>query len=300
MLLNARRLDHLQLILLAMEDITERRRAEAGQREAYATLEARVQVRTQELAEANGRLQAEIAERQQVEVALRASEVQLRALASQLTMAEQAERRRISQILHDDLQQRLYGVRMLLQVVREETAAHAESELATYAQQGYDLLGDAIGLTRQLSVDLSPPVLQEEGLADMLQWLVTQMARMNGLQVAVQAAHNFRIQDADMRVLLFQCIRELLFNVVKHGQTDQATVTLVDGEDDHLLIQVSDAGQGFEVAAAEARHAGGFGLFSVRERLSLFGGRMTIDSVPGQGTRITLAVPRVSAPGRAS
>jgi PAS domain S-box-containing protein len=256
-------------ILTTYNDITERKQAEAALQQLTETLEQRVAERTE---------------------ALRTSEAQLRVLASELTMAEQAERRRIAQILHDDLQQRLFGTRMLLKIVAEETEG-TQSELAAYAEQAYGLLGDAIALARQLTVDLSPPVLKEEGLADMLQWLATQLARQHALQVEVRAKHRFVIPEADMRVLLFQCVRELLFNVVKHGQTDHATVELAPGEAGYLRIQVSDAGRGFDVAAAEARHTGGFGLFSVRERLGFFGGRMAIDSAPGQGTRITLEVP---------
>jgi two-component system, chemotaxis family, CheB/CheR fusion protein len=253
-----------------LRDLTEQKQAEAALQESQAQLQT-----------LNTQLEARV----------QAQTAQLREVASQLTRAEQAERRRIAQILHDDLQQRLFGTRMLLKIITEETDGDPESELAEYAQQAYGLLGDAIGLTRQLTVDLSPPVLKEEGLTDMLSWLATQMARQHNFQVAVQAAHNFPIADADMRVLLFQCVRELLFNVVKHAQTDRASVSLAAGAESHLVIQISDKGRGFDVAAAEARYDGGFGLFSVRERLALFGGRMAIDSAPGQGTHITLNVP---------
>ena len=93
-------------------------------------------------------------------------------------------------------------------------------------------------------------------------------------------------------MLLFQILRELLFNVVKHAGTNRVTIELRD-VDDHLAIRVIDRGEGFDVeaAAARAEQDGGFGLFSVRERLSLIGGRMEIDSAPGAGTRITVHAP---------
>ena len=154
-----------------------------------------------------------------------------------------------------------------------------------------------IAITRQLSIDLSPPVLQEEGLVDALRWLAVQMAERHGLRVTLWAEHAFRIPDKDMRVLLFQIVGELLFNVRKHAATDEAIVALRSDPTGQLLIQISDAGQGFDVDAAAAAYTGGFGLFSVRERLNLFGGHMAIDSAPGHGTRITLTVPVVSRQG---
>ena len=132
---------------------------------------------------------------------------------------------------------------------------------------------------------------------DALRWLAVQMAERHGLRVTLWAEHAFRIPDKDMRVLLFQIVGELLFNVRKHAATDEAIVALRSDPTGQLLIQISDAGQGFDVDAAAAAYTGGFGLFSVRERLNLFGGHMAIDSAPGHGTRITLTVPVVSRQG---
>jgi len=260
MLLNGRRLDHVQLILLAITDITERKRAEEALQQLTATLEQEVDTRT----------------------------VQVRTLASTLTLAEQEERRRISQILHDDLQQLLYGVQMRTMSLMQGIEQEEPATLTTYAQEVYDWLSDAIRMTRQLTVDLSPPLLEGEGLREALRWLATQMAETQGLVIEVRAAHAFWIANKDMRVLLFQIVRELLFNVVKHAGVNEATVDLREGEAGELLITVSDQGRGFDVAAAEAAHDGGFGLFSVRERLALFGGQMTVDSAPGAGTTVTL------------
>jgi two-component system, chemotaxis family, CheB/CheR fusion protein len=138
---------------------------------------------------------------------------------------------------------------------------------------------------------LSPPVLEGEGLAEALSWLSTQMAQVYRLHVDLQTAADVPVTDKEMRVLLFQIVRELLVNVFKHAGSDQATVALYQGEEGGLIIRVSDAGRGFDVTAAEARYDGGFGLFSVRERLGLFGGQMVIDSAPGAGTQITIYTP---------
>ncbi len=248
-----------------VQDITEQRQAEAELRRLTETLETQVALRTE----------------------------QVRALASTLTMAEHEERRHISQILHDDLQQLLYGIQMRMMMVIESIKSEAQENLLSTAQEVYHWLSDAIETTRELTVELSPPILEGEGLAEALGWLITQMAQVYRLRIDLQTAVDIPVTDKEMRVLLFQIVRELLFNVFKHAGTDQATVALVQGEGGGLRINVSDAGRGFDVTAAEARHDGGFGLFSVRERLGLFGGHMVIDSAPGAGTRITIYTPAI-------
>ncbi len=249
-------------------DVTEQRETEAALRQLTATLEVRVQERT----------------------------AQVRELASKLTMSEQEERRRIAQILHDELQQLLYGIQMRMSMIVMDAEAGESTRLVGYANEAYSWLASAIRTTRQITVDVSPPVLAGEGLGEALQWLATQMAEVNGLQVKIVTVEPFAPAngiDQDMRVLLFHIVRELLFNVVKHAATDHATVTIGPMDARALAITVEDEGRGFDLAAAETRYDGGFGLFSVRERLGLFGGQMKIRSSLGKGTVIALDVPLV-------
>jgi two-component system CheB/CheR fusion protein len=223
------------------------------------------------------------------------AEQRVRALVARLTMAEQGERRRLSQILHDDLQQRLYSMQIHLRFLRQEAQGEETGsrerllERTTAMEAG---IAEAIKTTRQLTVDLSPPVLKDEGLTAALHWLRSQMQEMYGLEVELTAAHAFRIADEDMRVLLFQIVRELLFNVVKHAGVNRATVNLHDAADG-LIIRVHDEGHGFHVAEAARRsgRAHGFGLVSVRERLHLVGGTLAIETAPGAGTRVVVRVP---------
>jgi signal transduction histidine kinase len=243
---------------------------------------------------------------------------QVRDLASKLTMAEQKERRRIAQILHDELQQRLYGIQMKItfllqdgaelvagqeehspskQPKRGEQAERGEQtesldQLLQHAEEVYKWIDDAIKTTRQLSVDLSPPVLKGEGLTDTLLWLTTQMKELHDLEIELKAEQAFHLPDHDMRVLLFNVVRELLVNVAKHADTDRATVEL-HWEEEYLVIRVIDEGTGFDAEAAMARQGQrrGYGLFSVRERLDLFDGQMEIDSATDGGARITIRVP---------
>lgn len=227
-------------------------------------------------------------------VAERTAEV--RKLASTLTMAEQQERRRISQVLHDELQQILYGIQLKMAHVRRDAKAENTDRVEENAVQIEQWLRDAVDTTRRLTVELSPPLLQGEGFRDALDWLKRQMRELHGLEVSLKADHSFRMDDQDLRVLLFQTVRELLFNVVKHAQARTARVEL-EQLDGRFAIHVVDEGAGFDVEEAERQAAsgpaGGFGLFNARERIGLFGGGIEIESAPGEGTRVTIVTPVV-------
>ncbi|PMR72592.1 PAS domain-containing protein [Billgrantia endophytica] len=245
-------------------DINEQKLAEQALTELNETLEARVRERTAQVSD----------------------------LAWKLTMAEQEERRRVSQVLHDDLQQLLYGLQIKLCLIQERLAATGQHELTDVVEGTRLWIKQAIETTRQLTVDLSPPILKTEGLAEALEWLQRQMQQMHELDVGMTIHHPPHMPDEDLRVLLFQIVRELLFNVKKHSHVDKAAVEL-DQTEEEIIIQVSDAGEGFDLALMEAgqdEHPG-FGLVSSRERLRLLGGSMEIDTVPRSGTSIVIRVP---------
>jgi signal transduction histidine kinase len=216
---------------------------------------------------------------------------QLRKLASALALAEQRERRRVSQILHDHVQQILYGIQMRSQLIALDAPPDERVHEHLSALQG--LVSDAILTTRTLTVELSPPVLQNEGLAAALQWLVSHMAERYNLRVTLEIATEYQVANDDLSMLLFQLVRELLFNVVKHSGVSEALLTM-SHDDDNLIICVADCGRGFDTQLRpQPLLAGsGFGLYSVRERLALFGGQLRVESGLGQGVRATVLVPR--------
>jgi signal transduction histidine kinase len=144
-------------------------------------------------------------------------------------------------------------------------------------------------VTRNLSVDLSPPVLNNEGLFEAVQWLASQMAQQQGLVVTVKAESALPSIHEDLRELLFQIVRELLFNIVKHADVDSARV-LLSCKDDHLCIEVSDKGRGFDATARKVLQ-GSQGLTRIGQRLQLIGGDMQINSRPGVGTSVILNIP---------
>lgn len=250
----------------AAEELAQsRKRLEA----LNASLEQRVEERTQELAR---------------------SYDEVRRLAATLSRAEHEERRRISGILHDHLQQVLFCAQMKLRAALGEKKPDAAAfEEAIARAEGW--VEEAILAVRRLMVELSPPVLKTEGLVEMLNWLAGQMKEMHSLTVEIIAGDDVRIPDADWRLLLFQTVRELLFNVVKHAETDRARVELVC-ENGSVLIRVSDDGRGFEPTAVKGgASAGGFGLSRLEERLGLFGATLSIESGRGRGTRAAVWAP---------
>jgi signal transduction histidine kinase len=257
---------------LAMESdrrlgmVAELERARSQLQTLNETLEARVQERTA------------IAEH-------RAE--QLRALASQLTNAEQLERRRISQILHDHIQQLLVALKFKL-AARESSPADEELDAEIRA-----LLDQTLNDCRSLSVELSPPMLYDSGLGMTLQWLARQMKEKHGLTVHIEAADGSEPRADDLRVFLFQATRELLFNIVKHSGANEARIRMRCNGENELCISVEDDGAGFEVKELAGRQASNeaFGLFNIQERLDMVSGKLIINSAPGRGTRIKMYVP---------
>lgn len=242
-----------------VRDISERKRADQALSRARAELEDRVRDRT----------------------------ARLRELAVQLNDAEERERRRIVGILHGDVQQTLAGVRFMLDSARRRPLAEAARRriLRTADQH----LLKAYEAMRSLCSDLFPPVLQEASLAETLAWLREDMRTRFGLQVEVRAEAGGEPVTEALRTLVFQAVRELLFNAAKHAGVPRARVHLRLRAGDVLEVEVQDRGRGFN---STRPHATGIGLFSLRERLHHMGGSLRIRSSPGRGTTVILTVPR--------
>lgn len=210
----------------------------------------------------------------------------LSALTTELTLAEDRERRRLAEDLHDRVSQPLAVSRMHLRGAELDTESYDQSELAI----GVRLLDEAIRETRVITTELFPPVLAELGLAASLHWLCDEMERAYGLRAQTISTREPDLSD-DAKLLMFRAARELLLNVVKHSGRDEAVVRL-DILRNGVELSVEDFGIGMDVEAAQAemgKH--GFGLFSIRERLPGLGGSIEIDSVSDRGTRVAIFMP---------
>jgi signal transduction histidine kinase len=241
-------------------------------------------------------LQRDLLDQQQVlaeqAALLEAQHQKIRTLASELTLAEQRERKRIAYILHDDLQQSIYGIRIQKHLIAMSASPEMQSQIQPHLETMENLIDQAIEITRSLGVSLSPPVRRSDEFAPVLEWLATKMEEIHGLRVELEVRGECRVPKEDLRLLLFQLTRELLFNVAKHAGVDQARLVLFE-EADQIFIRVEDNGHGFDVEAVlGGQRRKGFGLYSVKERLELFGGRLEIVSSPGEGSRLLIVAPK--------
>jgi signal transduction histidine kinase/ActR/RegA family two-component response regulator len=237
------------------------------------------------LLKSHDRLEARVVERT-VELEIRARQLQW--LALELSRAEEKEHERIAEILHEDLQQNLSALKFRLWNLFPED--RMDPELKQKISDLENLIYESIQKTRQLSHELSPPVLKQNGLMAALKWLGEEMLSRHGLKVTLTTRGEVNPKSTAVASLLYRAVRELLFNTVRHASTDTAAVEAVrDGRT--IWISVMDTGKGFDpencvIAKSEA----GFGLFSLRERISYLGGRVDIRSAPGMGCCVTLSL----------
>lgn len=213
---------------------------------------------------------------------------QVRALATQLSMTQQQERRRISQQLHDLLQQFLAEGKLRPAGLAREAEG---DNLHRFLRQVDDLLDPGIDPQQSLAAQVCPPILHHGSMSQILQWLARWMQDKHSLTVQINADEQANPRSQEVRAAVFHMVRELLFNVGKHAGTRQATVTLVPGAD-RAQIAVADDGAGFDPAAVRAGRGGvDTGLAGVRRRVEEVGGSMEVHSSPGKGTLVVLEVP---------
>jgi signal transduction histidine kinase len=225
----------------------------------------------------------------EAEHALAQHDSQLRALATEITLAEERARRKLAGELHDGPAQNLAGMAMQLAEIKRKMDDRETLQLLVEAEQ---VLADTTTQTRTLMLELAPPGLHESGLVEALRWLAERAGKQQRLTVTVEDDGLPKPLEDQVTVLLFQTVRELLQNVIKHARSKRATVRCAVNND-ALTIDVLDPGIGFEVHSIDRlpTRQGGFGLFNIRERLKLMGGSVDIHSIVGQGTTVRIRVP---------
>ncbi|MFT5699064.1 MAG: PAS domain S-box-containing protein [Desulforhopalus sp.] len=233
----------------------------------------------------------EISDRKQAEEDILRYQKRLKALASQLTITEEKERRRLATDLHDHVGQSLVFSRIQLAGLKEQTSD--EEFIESIDEVSQSLLG-IIKDTKDLVFDLSSPLLNEIGLsAATSQWLVEQIGEKYGLETECIDNCKTLSLDNEMKALLFRSIRELLANVIKHAFAKKIRVFFDKKNKDNLMITVQDDGVGFVFNRAPemVMSREGFGLFSIKERVEDIGGFLDIESEPGKGSKITMNIP---------
>lgn len=214
---------------------------------------------------------------------------QLRRLASELSLAEARERREIASDLHDHLGQALaYACQKVSALQGNAVFSGMEEDLAEIVA----ILTRSIRYTRNLTVEISPPVLYELGIPATIDWLAERARQRHKLRVQSTQSGIPQTMGEDIRVFVFKALQELIANVAKHARTDQVVIHTT-WKAERFEIVVSDKGCGFDTAkfGGSFTEDSCFGLFSIHERLSYIGGDLIIDSTPGAGTRISILAP---------
>ena len=239
-----------------------------------------------ELVFANGII-LDISDRKKTEQNLKDYQDRLRALASELTDAEEKERRRIAVDLHDRVGQTLAfslnRIKLLAELNRSEPLKSELDKIGAFIRQ-------TIHDTRTLTFDLSPPVLYDLGLGPALEWLSEEISESYDFEVRYSEDKNLKPLDKHTEIILFRAARELLINAVKHSQAQGAMLSF-SRDNSAIRIKVEDHGVGMPPPVGDQILYTGLGFFSIRERLEPLGGSLQIESELNRGAAFTLVVP---------
>jgi signal transduction histidine kinase len=210
----------------------------------------------------------------------------MRRLAAQVISAQDEERARVARELHDSTAQTLTAV--MLQLGAAAQGSHPpelDDSLATMRE----LVADALEEVRSLSHTMHPRVLDDLGLAAALEWLARQTRAQEMFDVRVTADPDSSRIPAPLASVLYRVAQEALRNAARHAEARNVELH-VRHDAKSASLEVTDDGRGFDVKRAEERRPG-MGLFSMRERVSLVNGTLTLASTPGRGTRIVATIP---------
>lgn len=234
------------------------------------------------------------------------AERRYRGLARAVWNVQEEERRRLARELHDGIGQTLTALKNHL----DHLAGKAGDEGSRFAEDlaaAAEMAGSAVHDTRELSRLLRPPVLDDLGLVPALSWLARTLEKRTGLgielsfagELAAGAGGEAERLEPEVETVIFRVVQEALTNTLKHSGARRAEVTLT-ADRSAVSVRIADPGAGFDPdATLDGAPASGVGLAGMRDRVELFGGRLSLVSAPGQGTEILLTVPRVPPTGPA-
>jgi len=236
--------------------------------------------------------QHDITEHKKAEKKLLDYQVQLKALAWELLQTEERQKQRLAAVLHDHINQNLVMAKLTLQLLKESTS---DSDMSASLGKLCATIDQTIQGSRILTFELHNPVLHELGFeAAVEQWLTEQIQRRYGIKCKFTTETQPLDPDHQIGIILFQAVRELLVNVVRHARARAVRVSIQKAGDE-IQVTVEDDGVGFlssrlDLSLSQGER-GGFGLFNIQERLEYLGGNLKVKSAPGHGTCVALTAP---------
>jgi signal transduction histidine kinase len=230
-------------------------------------------------------LKAEIQARKQAELALRATSQQLQDLSLRLVAIQEAERRHLARELHDEIGQMLTGLNLLL----ETGSGFSDTALVKRLREAQSIVTDLTTRVRTLSLDLRPSMLDDLGLLPTLLWYIERYTAQTGVQIVFKHRGLDHPLSSMIAIAVYRVVQEALTNIARYAQVTEAVVA-VWTKGSQIVVSIEDQGHGFDLEAALAsRHSSG--LAGMRERVTLLGGRIMVDTAPGQGARILVELP---------
>jgi two-component system NarL family sensor kinase len=227
----------------------------------------------------------------EAERALDGSLRRLRALTRRLMGAQDDERRRIAQMLHETTAQDLAALKMIL--ARASRAAGLQDDERELLAESIALADRSMSDIRTLSYVLHPPFLDEMGLVSALRWYADGFAKRSGIRLELELPERFARLSPETETALFRVVQEALINIHRHAASESASIRLRQ-DDQGLVLEIEDRGRGIAATDLERTRSGGgaagVGIATMRERLEQLGGRLTITS-DERGTMIRAALP---------
>lgn len=214
------------------------------------------------------------------------AKAELERLSANLLEAQEDERRRLSQELHDEVGQTLTALRM---EISHSAAGMREPEQRLRLDRARHLAEHCVNMVRNISVMLRPALLDDLGLAAALQWQVEELSRRSGIDASFSSNDSGEELSDRVKTCIYRIAQEALNNCEKYAQAVHVTVKLVRGPGT-LTLTVEDDGVGFNLNG-HSMPVRGTGILGIRERLAQLNGGLTLDTALGQGTRLTVVIP---------
>ena len=221
---------------------------------------------------------------------------QLHWLSRRAFTAQENERKRIARELHDETAQLLSSLLVRLKLLEQ---AQSLDEVKRRSGELMQLATEATQSVRQMAVQLRPAALDDLGLVAALQWYADEFASREGVKVEFGATGLAERLDPEVELSIYRIVQECLTNVAKHARAGTVRIFL-EQRAGTLTAQVADDGRGFDLQAAQTVHGRRLGLVGMRERVTLLGGTLKIQTSPGSGTEVVVTVPVGEQKGDAS